>query len=118
LRELTLGLPHAAEAAIRAWSMNEPSVRDVQQRVDDARRKTVGKAIERVIGDQATAWVVTSVGMAMLVGYQQLTAAGESASLEQMLDEYLNGLVFARRARVTRRATPADASRRRRADLP
>ena len=97
LRKLTLGLPHAAEAAIRAWSMNDASVREVQRRVDAARRKTVGKAIERLIGDKAVARVVTSVGMALLVGYQQLSAGGENAKLDQMLDEYLRSLVFARR---------------------
>lgn len=97
LRKLTLGLPHEAEAAIRAWGMNDPSVRAVQHRVDDARRKTVGKAIERIVGDKVTAKTVTAVGMAMLVGYQQLSAEGDHVELEKMLDEYLGTLVFARR---------------------
>src|SRR4051812_50185194 len=36
LMDLTLGLPHAAEAAIRAWAMNDETVRTAQKRVDEA----------------------------------------------------------------------------------
>ena len=97
LRKLTLGLPHAAEGAIRAWGMNDPSVWEVQHRVNHARRKTVEKAIQRVVGDPKTARVVTSVGMAMLVGYQQLEVSGDDkADLEQMLNEYLQEMVLSR----------------------
>lgn len=96
LRKLTVGLPHEAEAAIRAWSKNNLFVRAVQQRVDAARRKTVQRAIERVTGDPATAQVLTSLGMAMLVGYQQLSAGGDHAELEKLMDTY-QGLVFAHR---------------------
>lgn len=89
LRRLTLGLHHEAEAAIRAWAANDESVREVRNRVDDARRKTVYKAVLRVVGDRATAKVVTSLGMSMLVGYQQVAADGGYAPLDKLLDEFV-----------------------------
>lgn len=95
LRKLTLGLHHGAEAAIRAWAMNDDAVRAVQKRVDRARRKTLSKSIERLIGEKSTAKSIATAGAAMLIGYQQMVASGEQASLEQILDE-LNLLVRAR----------------------
>lgn len=89
LRRLTLGLPHAAEAAIRAWGANDESVRVVRNRVDEARRKTVYKAVLRVVGEPSVATVVTSLGMSMLVGYQHVAADGDYAPLERLLDEYV-----------------------------
>jgi AcrR family transcriptional regulator len=93
LMKLTLGLHHEAEAAIRAWSMNDETVRVAQKRVDDARLKTVGKAVRGIVGDKATAKVVTSFGLAMLVGHQQLASTGEHTELWKLLDEYTR-LVF------------------------
>ncbi|HJT96094.1 MAG TPA: TetR/AcrR family transcriptional regulator [Mycobacterium sp.] len=89
LRQLTLDLHHEAEAAIRAWGANDESVRAVQRRVDDARRKTVQKAIADVVGDKALAKALTSLGMSMLVGYQQLSAAGHRDDLAVLLDEFI-----------------------------
>jgi AcrR family transcriptional regulator len=89
LRRLTLGLHHEAEAAIRAWGANDDSVREVRNRVDDARRKTVNKAVLRVVGDKAVAKVVTSLGMSMLVGYQQVAGDGGYVSLDKLLDEFV-----------------------------
>lgn len=88
LRKVTLGLHHEAEAAIRAWGGNDEGVRAVRHRVDDARRKTVFKAIRGVVGDGKVAGVLTALGMAMLVGYQQLSTDDDHAELESLLDEY------------------------------
>ncbi|WP_280426868.1 TetR/AcrR family transcriptional regulator [Nocardia carnea] len=89
LRQLTLGLRHEAEAAIRAWGANDESVRVVRDRVDEARWKTVYKAVLRVVGDRSVATVVTSLGMSMLVGYQQVAADDGYVPLERLLDEYV-----------------------------
>lgn len=88
LMDLTLGLPHEAEAAIRAWAMNDETVRAAQKRVDSARLRTVGKAVEGIVGDRALARTLTSLGMAMLVGHQQLASAGEHGELVELLGEY------------------------------
>ncbi|MBB4685703.1 TetR/AcrR family transcriptional regulator [Amycolatopsis jiangsuensis] len=97
LMELTLGLPHEAEAAIRAWSMNDETVRAAQKRVDDARVRTVGRAVRGLIGDRALARTLTSLGLAMLVGHQQLLAEGTDSDLAALLAEYTR-LVHSRRA--------------------
>lgn len=88
LADLTLGLHHAAEAAIRAWAANDEAVAVALKRVDESRRRTVHKAIRGVVGDDDTAAVVTSLGMAMLVGYQQIGADGAQVSLDRLLAEY------------------------------
>ncbi len=88
LMDLTLGLHHEAEAAIRAWGMNDESVRAAQKRVDEARVRTVGKAVTGIVGDRELARTLTSLGMAMLVGHQQLASAGEHSELAALLAEY------------------------------
>ena len=88
LSELTLGLHHRAEAAIRAWAANDESVAVGVKRVDESRRRTVHKAITAVVGDTEKATVDTELGMAMLIGYQQMLAAGQPVSLEKLLGEY------------------------------
>ncbi|MFE6611731.1 TetR/AcrR family transcriptional regulator [Amycolatopsis sp. NPDC057786] len=88
LMSLTRGLRHRAEAAIRAWAANDETVRVAQKRVDDARVKTVGKVVAELIPDRRRAEVVTSLGLAMLVGYQQVASAGGFTDLGEILDEY------------------------------
>jgi AcrR family transcriptional regulator len=97
LMDLTLGLPHEAEAAIRAWARNDETVRAAQKRVDDARLRTVGKAVQGIVGDRALARTLTALGMAVLVGHQQLAAAGEHGELTALLAEYTR-LVHSRAA--------------------
>lgn len=89
LQELTLGLNHRAEAAIRAWGANDDTVRRARMRVDDARRRTVQKAIQRVVGHRDTAREITSLGMSMLVGYQQTAGEQGHVTLDKLLDEYV-----------------------------
>jgi AcrR family transcriptional regulator len=100
LMDLTLGLPHEAEAAIRAWAANDETVRAAQKRVDSARLRTVGRAVTGIVGDRDLARTLTSLGMAMLVGHQQLASAGEHSELATLLAEYTR-LVHARAGRRT-----------------
>jgi AcrR family transcriptional regulator len=88
MSDLASGLHHSAEAAIRAWAANDESVNLALKRVDESRRRTVHKAIKGVVGDEETATVVTSLGMAMLIGYQQIAKSGEDVSLDKLLTEY------------------------------
>lgn len=89
LKQLTLGLNHRAEAAIRAWGANDERVREVRARVDDARRKTVQKAVLGVVSHRDVAREITALGMAMLVGYQQIADSVAESSLGLLLDEYV-----------------------------
>ncbi|WP_028477834.1 TetR/AcrR family transcriptional regulator [Nocardia sp. CNY236] len=88
MSDLAAGLHHIAEAAIRAWAANDESVTLALKRVDESRRRTVYKAVIGIVDDPDTAHTVTSLGMAMLVGYQQLAASGEDLSLDGLLAEY------------------------------
>ncbi len=88
LMDLTLGLHHEAEAAIRAWAANDEAVRAAQKRVDEGRLAMVGTAVKGIVGDAALARTLTSLGMALLVGHQQLASAGEQSDLAELLAEY------------------------------
>ena len=63
---------HQAESAIRAWSLASPRVLVVQQRVDAMRRANLAALVIRTGVDGETADLLASVGMALLVGMQQL----------------------------------------------
>lgn len=85
---LARGLPHEAEAALRAWAANDPAVGSTLTRVDDSRRRTLRRVIGGVIGDDHTAGTVTDLGMAVLIGYQQMAAAGTDTELHHLLAQY------------------------------
>ena len=89
LRELTVGLPHAAEAALRAWSDTNDVVRASVIRVDQVRFATLAEVTTRAIDDAAQALVIASAALAMLVGYQQMLRAGEEfASIDTLIAAY------------------------------
>lgn len=89
LRELTLGLPHEAEAAIRAWSDTNDVVRAAVIRVDQTRFATLAEVTTRAIGDAGKALGIASVALAMLVGYQQMLRAGEEfATIDKLIEAY------------------------------
>ncbi|MFI6309122.1 TetR/AcrR family transcriptional regulator [Nocardia fusca] len=88
LSDLTLGLHHRAEAAIRAWAANDEAVGVALKRVDESRRRTVRKTITGVVGDERIAAIDTELGMALLIGYQQMVAAGQQVRLDELLGEY------------------------------
>ncbi|TCJ96792.1 TetR/AcrR family transcriptional regulator [Nocardia alba] len=93
---LASGLEHGAEAALRAWAANDESVHVTVKRVDESRRRTVHRVVDGVVDDAETATVVTEFGMAMIIGYQQLAAAGESTELDHLLAEYAR-LIYSHR---------------------
>ncbi|MCP2317914.1 transcriptional regulator, TetR family [Nocardia amikacinitolerans] len=110
MSDLAAGLHHAAEAAIRAWAANDESVNLALKRVDESRRRTVHKVINGVVGDEETAAVVTSLGMAMLIGYQQIAAGGENLSLQRLLHEYARLIYSHARRPVAVGAQPSNSS--------
>ena len=76
-RDLASMYQHAAEAAIRAWSLSNEQVRAVQQRVDAARRGQLVSLLRDsgVADDQAD--LLASIGLAILVGLQQLDGGAD-----------------------------------------
>ncbi|MGN2639097.1 TetR/AcrR family transcriptional regulator [Nocardia takedensis] len=86
MSDLAAGLHHRAEAAIRAWAGNDESVNLALKRVDESRRRTVHKVIRGVVADEAAAAEITALGMAMLIGYQQI--GDEDVSLNRLLSQF------------------------------
>ncbi|MEU6559860.1 TetR/AcrR family transcriptional regulator [Nocardia nova] len=89
LRDITAGLDHAAEAAIRAWSMNDELVRTMLTRVDENRYKTTRRTIQGIVDDESTATALADLGTAMLFGYQQMVSSGRKVDRTRMFDDFV-----------------------------
>jgi AcrR family transcriptional regulator len=87
---LASNLPHAAEAAIRAWSKSDPHVAEAQQRVDEERIKFTLEVISAVIPDSPRARRLAKLGVALLVGMEELDPHIGARQLRKILDEYLS----------------------------
>jgi AcrR family transcriptional regulator len=72
LTELGIGLPHAGEAALRAWSRSNPVVAGAQARVDRARWDHLVAANRDRGIPPARARTLASLALASLAGLQQL----------------------------------------------
>jgi AcrR family transcriptional regulator len=88
LKQLATGLPHDAEAAIRAWATLDTEVDKVQRRVDAERQAVVQGVLAGVIEDQEAAAKLAELGMAILVGFQQLGKPPDTERLAFLFDEY------------------------------
>ncbi|HEX3337150.1 MAG TPA: TetR/AcrR family transcriptional regulator [Jatrophihabitans sp.] len=93
LTELGVGLPHASEAAIRAWGRSNPSVADVTARVDKRRERHLVDAISALGIDRAQARLLARIALNLLVGVQQREHPVDLKRLRQMFEE-LNKLIF------------------------
>ena len=80
-------LPHEAEAAIRAWGQGEEKVRLAQERVDTRRRDELRTIMVEVGVPPADADRLSIMGLAVLVGIQQLQRPVDVAVLYALLDE-------------------------------
>jgi AcrR family transcriptional regulator len=93
LTELGVGLPHASEAAIRAWGRSNPSVADVTARVDKRRERHLVDAISALGIDRTRARLLARIALNLLVGVQQREHPVDLKRLRQMFEE-LNKLIF------------------------
>jgi AcrR family transcriptional regulator len=93
LKQLATALPHAAEAAIRAWATLDPEVDKAQRRVDAERQVVVHGVVAGVVEDEAAAAKLAELGMAILVGFQQLGKPPETQRLASLFEEYQNLIV-------------------------
>jgi len=69
LIDAAVGLPHSAEAAIRAWSTVDPRVTEVLRQVDAERLAIGQQAFAELLTDDEAARFAT-VGMDLLIGFQ------------------------------------------------
>jgi AcrR family transcriptional regulator len=85
-------LPHASEAAIRAWSRSHPDVAAVQRRVDAARIEVVLDTLQELGLPLPQARLLADIAIAVLVGTQEIIHAdsrGHMTEVFAMLEQWL-----------------------------
>lgn len=88
IKKLALTLPHEAETAIRAWSHVNPTVDEVQRRVDEERLDAVRTVIRGVVPNVREAEMLAVMGISLLVGLQQWRTPVDVKELGRLLDQY------------------------------
>ena len=92
--EVGLALPHAADAAIRAWSSMDPQVREAQTEIDRLRFEVVRDAAQEILGDERQAQLFASGAVYMLVGYEQCTLPADAEGLSLIAGALVAALDF------------------------
>lgn len=93
LIELAVGLPHATEAAIRAWARSNPEVGEVTARVDRRRERHISDAIVALGIGRPAARLLGRIATNLLIGAQQREQPVDLRRLRQMFEEFKK-LVF------------------------
>ncbi|MEP6987146.1 MAG: TetR/AcrR family transcriptional regulator [Chloroflexota bacterium] len=78
-----------SEIAIRAWALQDGSVREVQMRVDQQRLEYLQSLCQEITGDATKANLMAQMLYAILVGSEQMQPALHSVALRALFDEYL-----------------------------
>jgi len=87
LKGIAIGLPHGAEAAIRAWSWSNERVATAQQQVDHARLTHLTRAGVEAGQPEPRAQLMAMISMSTLVGLQQLARPLALATVEEVFTE-------------------------------
>lgn len=93
LTDLGVHLPHAPEAAIRAWGRSNPEVAEVTARVDRRRERHLTDAVAALGVDRARARLLARIGLTVLIGSQQRESPVDLKRLRAMFEE-TNKLIF------------------------
>jgi AcrR family transcriptional regulator len=93
LTDLGVGLPHASEAAIRAWGRSNPAVAEASARVDKRRERHVVDAIAALGIDRAHSRLLGRIALSLLIGVQQREHPVDLKRLRSMFEE-VNKLIF------------------------
>ncbi len=94
LRLIAVDLPHGAEAAIRAWGRDSPAVAAALTRVDARREQHIANSLVLVGLEPARARRFARMGLAIVVGIQQMQRPVDRAALGVMLAD-LNATLIA-----------------------
>lgn len=84
LLEISVDLPHRAEAAIRVWASLDPRVRRLQDDVDAERHAIVLESLRALVGDDEAA-LYARTAMFLLIGFEQSDAGSDPAVLRWSL---------------------------------
>lgn len=93
LIDIAVALPHACEAAIRAWARSNIEVAEVTVRVDRRRERHITDALAALGLERPAARLLARMTMNVLIGAQQREQPVELKRLRQMFEE-LKKLVF------------------------
>lgn len=85
--EFAIGLPHAAEAALRAWGTINPRVAAAQRRVDQLRHDGFAESLRRHGISPQKADAYATVAIATLAGIQLTQHPIEPSALRAIYDE-------------------------------
>jgi len=95
MRQQAVALPHEAEAAIRAWGRGDAKVGAVLRRVDNRRHAELRAILIDLGVEPTTAQRLATMGVALLIGMQQLqrpvdpgTLGGLFAELERLVQRH------------------------------
>lgn len=85
--EFAIGLPHAAEAAFRAWGTINPRVAAAQQRVDRLRHRGLAESLRRHGIPEDKADTYATIAIATLAGMQVTQRPFDPGALRAVYDE-------------------------------
>ncbi|ATD72662.1 MULTISPECIES: TetR/AcrR family transcriptional regulator [Gordonia] len=89
---LAIGLPHAAEAALRAWATVEPRVATAQRRVDELRRQGLAASLQRHGIPETQAAAFAAIAIAALAGIQVTRQPLDQSEMRAMYSELARAL--------------------------
>jgi AcrR family transcriptional regulator len=87
LKNIAIGLPHDAEAAIRAWSFQDARVAEVQAEVDVMRTAHLQDAYAATGLEPRQAKLWASIAMSVLAGMQLLDRPSDPNKVRRIFDE-------------------------------
>lgn len=84
LIELSIGLPHEAEVAIRSWARTDERAWAMRELVDAARERTVREAFLAIGAPQQVSEEFGRLAVAVLIGAQNRSASTDRDGLRQL----------------------------------
>jgi AcrR family transcriptional regulator len=90
--DFAIGLPHAAEAALRAWGTINPRVAAAQRKVDQLRHHGLAESLRRHGVSKQKANIYATIAIATLVGMQVTQRPFEPDKLRAVYNELAKAL--------------------------
>jgi AcrR family transcriptional regulator len=87
LKNIAIGLPHDAEAAIRSWSSRDDRVARAQSEVDRSRREHVRDSYVEAGIPRPRADLLATIAMSILAGMQQIVRPADPKIVRGVFDQ-------------------------------
>jgi AcrR family transcriptional regulator len=87
LLQIAIGLPHGAEAAIRAWSWSNEAVARVQRRVDQSRLTHLTRSAAEAGNSPERARLMATISLSTLIGLQQLERPAQREAFDEVFSQ-------------------------------